>query len=218
MYRIETWSETHSVSSDCPEFCSTESSLLRHRWKDSIILDFSSSPSLFWRSFLSSSQSELQNYMSDNIKIHPTFSQQFGLQNHCSVFQIHICICSSKIRINVRVLHVDEWYAMCCVFYPDSLVWQHFGTQPIQQLMGHLIVKPGYLVDMPEEQNTTSGLMGCHEQNKLRKQRNEKDRHKSRVRRKTWMVIPHNNCTWKRRYTALYFMGWGVQKCVVYLF
>lgn len=86
--------------------------------------------------------------------------------------QIHICINSSKMRINVRVvLHVYEWYVMCCVLYSDSLVWQHFGTQPIQQLMGHLMVKPGYLVDMPEEQNTTSGLMGCHEQNKLRKQR-----------------------------------------------
>lgn len=75
MYRIETWTETHSVSPDWPDFCSTESWLVRHRWKDSIILDFSSSPSLFWRPFLSSSQSELQNYKSDNMKTQPTFSQ-----------------------------------------------------------------------------------------------------------------------------------------------
>lgn len=112
MYRIESCSETHSVSPDWPGFCSR----LQHRWKNSMILDFSSSPSLFWRPFLSSSQSELQNYRGGDIKTQPRFSQQFELQNHFSVFQLHICLLnSSKICTNGRALRVNV--TSCVAFF-----------------------------------------------------------------------------------------------------
>lgn len=88
---IEIWSVTHSVSADWSDFCSTESWLFRYRCRDSTVLDVCSSCSLFWRSFPSSSQSELQNYQCGEMKTHPTFSQQFQLQTPCDVVPSHIC-------------------------------------------------------------------------------------------------------------------------------
>lgn len=140
-------------------------------------------------------------------------------KNHCSVFQIHICIYSSKIRINVRVLHVYEWYVMCCVFLFRQLGLAAFRDTTNTTINGTLNSQTWvscWHAWRAKYHLWTDGLPWTEQAEET--ERNEKDRHKSRVRRKTWMVIPHNNCTWKRRYAALYFMGWGVQKCVVYLF
>lgn len=89
-----------------------------------MILDFSSLPSLFWWPFLSSSQYELQNYTSDDMRTHPTFSQQFEWKNNCSIFQFHWN--HSKIYINMHVLHVDEFYMICCIFFVPKHGWAAF--------------------------------------------------------------------------------------------
>lgn len=105
---------THSVSDDWSDFCLTESWLFRYRWRDSTVLDVCSSSSLFWRSFPSSSQCELQNYQNSDMKTYPTFSKQFQLQTPCDVFPSHIC----NKKINVYCIF--QKFHVCCVF----LFWQ----------------------------------------------------------------------------------------------